>query len=225
MDSFAVTLLMEDLLLDLQVPQTPRVVITADTHTSNLLSQTAYISTASRWWQRCWWNFTRSFPGSVQTDARRPWTPAHCDPRCLPLVHRCLNTEMTVRRHRNSSETPLPPLPPHLSRLHSFTEPSAAHDARLTSDWSREVPACGRKTMEPTLVQCPGTQWMESWSFTTTTTTTTSPGFTHSSIVVINTEQNHSWTTSLLTSCSDQMWEVQRQPTGQEFDTRGLGYI
>lgn len=43
----------------------------------------------------------------------------------------------------------------YLSRLHSFTDPSAAHEATLTSDSSREIPACGRKTTAPTLVLCP----------------------------------------------------------------------
>ncbi len=46
-------------------------------------------------------------------------------------------------------------LVPYLSRFHSFTDPSAAHEAKLTSDWSRDIPACGRKTTAPTLVLCP----------------------------------------------------------------------
>lgn len=49
----------------------------------------------------------------------------------------------------------------YLSRLQSFTDPSAAHDARLTSDWSREIPACGRKTTAPTLVLCPAAKQEE----------------------------------------------------------------
>jgi len=51
----------------------------------------------------------------------------------------------------------LPPSSPpsYLSRFHSFTDPSVAQEAKLTSDWSREIPDSGRKTTAPTLVWCP----------------------------------------------------------------------
>lgn len=42
-----------------------------------------------------------------------------------------------------------------LSRFQSLTEPSAAHEARLTSFLSRDTVALGWNTMAPTLVLCP----------------------------------------------------------------------
>lgn len=42
-----------------------------------------------------------------------------------------------------------------LSRFQSLTEPSAAHEARLTSFLSRDTVALGWNTIAPTLVLCP----------------------------------------------------------------------
>lgn len=43
----------------------------------------------------------------------------------------------------------------HLSRLQSFTEPSAAQEARLTSFWSKETVDLGWNTIAPTFVLWP----------------------------------------------------------------------
>lgn len=45
-----------------------------------------------------------------------------------------------------------------LSRFQSLTEPSAAHEARLTSFLSRDTVALGWNTIAPTLVLCPERQ-------------------------------------------------------------------
>lgn len=68
--------------------------------------------------------------------------------RSGPEIHSAL---IKKRRHHNHTGH----LVSYLSRFHSLTEPSAAHEARLTSASSRETVACGRKTIAPTLVLCP----------------------------------------------------------------------
>lgn len=157
-DSFTVSFLMEDLLLNLQVPQPPRLIVTC-TNTSVLIlrSGSQDLCTAVQ-------VLTRWYPGSVLKDATRLWKLAHCDPQCQQRVHHYGNQRQWEKTGSSLLISPffpclLPFLPlSHLSRFQSFTEPSAAQEARLTSEWSRESPASGRKTTAPTLVLCPVSQ-------------------------------------------------------------------
>lgn len=97
--------------------------------------------------------------GLKTTDGRRQKTtgshrPYYCpdDPRVtFPLTYPSPLPALSLF----ASPHPDSALISYLSRFQSFTDPSAAHEARLTSDWSRETPACGRKTIAPTLVLCP----------------------------------------------------------------------
>lgn len=83
MDSFTVTFLMEDLLLNLQIPQTPRVVITAERQTDKY-SVCVLLCIRT---QKHSDEFTWLFPETSQKDARSLETPAQCVPRCPPPAH------------------------------------------------------------------------------------------------------------------------------------------
>lgn len=83
----------------------------------------------------------------------------------LNIRHRLITTATKKRpRVNEANQVRFPPLWVlifYLSRLQSFTDPSAAHEARLMSDGSREIPASGRKTTAPTLVLCPAAEQEE----------------------------------------------------------------
>lgn len=153
MDSLTVTFLMEDLLLNLQVPQTPRIVVTADKR------MCIFCIWCVAFHRTC----LRTLPGRSQKSPRRvPGHSRHSFSVSLNICHR-LVAMATGKRQQLMKPlvcffacfTTSLRLISYLSRLQSFTDPSAAHDARLTSEWSREIPASGRKTTAPTLVLCP----------------------------------------------------------------------
>lgn len=89
MDSFAVAFLMEDLLLNLQVPQTPRVVITADKRV-NVWTCCVFVCSVTR---KQLDQFTRSFPETSQKDARSLVTLVQCDPQYPPPARHYGNQE------------------------------------------------------------------------------------------------------------------------------------
>lgn len=90
MDSFTVAFLMEDLLLDLQVPQTPRVVITADKRV-NVSCVCVHVYSYTKQPDE----LTRLFPEISQKDARSLVTLVHRDPQYPPPAHRYGNQEET----------------------------------------------------------------------------------------------------------------------------------
>lgn len=105
----------------------------------------------------------RTLPGRSQKSPRRmPGHSWHSFTVSLNICHRLIAMATGKRQQLMkplvcffASFTTSLLLISYLSRLQSFTDPSAAHDARLTSEWSREIPAWGRKTTAPTLVLCP----------------------------------------------------------------------
>lgn len=115
MDSFTVSFLMEDLLLDLQVPQTPRVVVTADKRVSTLCVCVV-----------CWCSgraeFTRLFPETSQKDARSLVTLVQCVPQYPPPARRYGNQGETTMndpmRRFSSLVSPADLLPVEAPELH-----------------------------------------------------------------------------------------------------------
>lgn len=95
MDAFTVPFLVEDLLLDLQVPQTPRVVVTVDKRVSvSTLCVCVVCVCVCVCSVRV--EFTRLFPEISQKDARSLVTLVQCVPQCPPPARRYGNQEETA---------------------------------------------------------------------------------------------------------------------------------
>lgn len=154
MDSFAVTLLMEDLLLDLQVPQTPRVVITADTntHTRQIFCHRLHILALPADGDR---GADETLPGRSQEASRRmPGDPGHPLIVTLDVCHWFIAAS-TQKWQLGDTETPQRLL----FLLFLLTSPGSTaslnHRLRTTPGWH----LIGRERSQ--LVD--GRQWSRHW--------------------------------------------------------------